>query len=321
MTRRESTAPRGHAQTPESARPRPRQKPATPHPAPAGRNRPGPKRGSEIELGNGKCITILYEDRSVLAVDKPAGWMLVPVSWQRTGWNLQAALMSSIAAGAFWARSRGLRFLRYVHRLDAETSGILLLGRSPGAVEALGTLFESRRVQKAYLAIVHGTPKADTWTCQLPLGPDPQAIGRVRADPRDGKAAETAFRVIATQTDARCGPLALIEARPLTGRTHQIRVHLATDGLPVLGDPLYGTGMSNPGRTSGLFPMALRAVRLEYRDPFTRRPVQIAAPETPFLAAFGFPTTRLSRHFRSVETERKDPKSDGREQQQKMTAP
>ena len=107
-----------------------------------------------IELPTGEKIPILYEDRSVIAIDKARGWMLVPFSWLKTGRNLQAALISSIAAGDFWARSRGLRFLRFVHRLDAETTGILLLAKSPGAVTIYGSLFESRKMEKLYLAVV-----------------------------------------------------------------------------------------------------------------------------------------------------------------------
>src|SRR5512147_523619 len=95
-----------------------------------------------IVLGDGTTISILYEDRSVLAIDKPPGWMLVPVSWQKTSWNLQAAIMSSITAGFFWARSRNLKFLKYVHRLDAETSGVLLFAKSQGALNTFGDLFE-----------------------------------------------------------------------------------------------------------------------------------------------------------------------------------
>src|SRR5213592_3384725 len=104
-------------------------------------------------------IEILYEDRSVLAIDKPRDWMLVPFSWQKTNRNLQAALTSSIAARDFWARSRNLRFLRFIHRLDAETTGVLLFGKSPGAVASYGRLFESRRMEKVYLAVVQGTPR------------------------------------------------------------------------------------------------------------------------------------------------------------------
>src|SRR6476659_2442701 len=120
-----------------------------------------------MELPTGDRIPILYEDRAVMAIDKPRGWMLVPFSWQRTSRNLQAALISSISARDFWARSRGLRFLRFVHRLDADTTGILLCGKSPGAVKTYGELFESRKMEKKYLAVVHGTPKQKEWTCRL----------------------------------------------------------------------------------------------------------------------------------------------------------
>src|SRR3954447_4415552 len=175
-----------------------------------------------IALRTGRKFRLLYEDRSVIAIDKPRDWMLVPFSWQKTDRNLQAAITSSIAAGDFWARSRGLRFLRSVHRLDAETTGILLLAKSQGAVASYGDLFESRRMEKVYLAIVGGTPKEPEWTCRLKLAPDPQAWGRMRVDNQDGKDAETSFRVLQQR-----GETALVEAHPLTGRTHQIRVHLA----------------------------------------------------------------------------------------------
>jgi RluA family pseudouridine synthase len=226
-----------------------------------------------IELSREDYLPILYEDRSIMAIDKPPGWMLVPVSWQRTDWNLQAALMSSIAAGHFWARSRNLKFLKYIHRLDAETSGILLLGKSPGAVNTFGDLFESRQMEKVYLAVTDKMPKEQEWTCRLALEPDPNRIGRVLAL-KSGKPAETAFRVLATANGR-----SLIEARPYSGRTHQIRVHLAESGCPIIGDELYGKAADA---------MALRAVGLAYRDPFTRRPVEIRAMTESFLKGYGF---------------------------------
>lgn len=231
-----------------------------------------------IELGHGRDIEripILYEDRAVIAIDKPRGWMLVPFTWQRTSRNLQAAIQSSIGSGAYWARCRQIRFLRYVHRLDAETTGILLFARSPGAVESLGELFESRRMEKKYLAVVEGVPKTEQWTCRLKLAKDDRDVSRMRVDGRAGKEAETWFRVVAA-LEGRT----LIEARPFTGRTHQIRVHLAESGVPILGDTLYGTRSE--------WPLALRAVELAYTDPFTRRPIQIRAPLDGFLSDYGF---------------------------------
>lgn len=232
---------------------------------------------SYIELGNGEQLPILFEDRSIIAIDKPRGWMLVPYNWQKTPWNLQAAIDSSLRAGSFWARSRNLKFLRHVHRLDADTTGILVLAKSLGAVESIGRLFESRQMEKVYLAVVQGPAPREQWTCRLSVCPDPKQIGKMRVDER-GKSSETQFRVV-QQNAGRT----LIEARPLTGRTHQIRLHLAESAAPVLGDELYGS-------TSGL-PLALRAVSLAYRDPFTKRPVRIVAPREGFLKEFGFEQT------------------------------
>jgi RluA family pseudouridine synthase len=234
-------------------------------------------RPNAIQLADGTSIPILYEDRSVLAMDKPAGWMLVPYSWDKTGRNLQLAISSAVEGGAFWARSRSLRFLKYIHRLDAETTGILLFGKSAGAVRSYGELFESRRMHKRYLAVVRGSPKQKEWVCRAKLGPDPAEHGRHRVDAR-GKEAETSFRMI----EQRNG-LTLIEARPVTGRTHQIRLHLMEAGLPIVGDTMYGVAEEKGRRNP---PMALRAVGLEYEDPFLRKKVRISAPSEAFVAQF-----------------------------------
>ena len=229
-----------------------------------------------IELPGCEPIPILYEDRSVLAIDKPQGWMLAPVSWRNTGRNLQAAIESSIAARDFWARSRSLKFLRHVHRLDGDTSGILLLAKSPGALQAYSRLFEGRQMKKTYLAVVSGRAPDVEWTCQLKLAPDTRQVGRMKVDARRGKSAETFFRRLRTH-----GNYSLIEASPRTGRTHQIRVHLAEARLPIIGDRLYGRSESGSS-------LALRAVELAYLDPFTKRRVEIHAPEERFLKQFGF---------------------------------
>jgi 23S rRNA pseudouridine1911/1915/1917 synthase len=236
-----------------------------------------------IELGTGEKLRILYEDRSVIAIDKPPGWMLIPFNWQNTGRNLQAAVTSAIAEGQFWARSRNLRYLQHVHRLDAETSGVLLFARSTGALHTFSELFESRKMHKRYLAVVQGVPAKKEWTCDLKLAPDPAQIGRMRVDAKTGKVAETHFCLLQTRSDQ-----SLVEAMPITGRTHQIRLHLAAEGFPVSGDPFYGPQGKPPARVERNAPLGLRAVQLEYRDPFTRKPVRIQAPPEPFLAKFGF---------------------------------
>jgi RluA family pseudouridine synthase len=191
------------------------------------------------------------------------------------------AITSSIAAKDFWARSRNLKFLRFVHRIDADTTGILLFAKSLGAVSTFGDLFESRKMEKRYLAVAHGVPKQTEWTCRQKLGPDAEQWGKMRVDPRNGKEAETVFRVLQV-----VGNSTLIEARPYTGRTHQIRVHLADSGHPIVGDEMYGS----PARKE----MALRAIGLEYQDPFTKRRVQIRAPVEEFCRKYGFQAPNLT---------------------------
>ena len=232
---------------------------------------------NSIQLPGCDPIPILFEDRSVLAIDKPRGWMLVPHSWRQTNWNLQAAIDSSIRADDFWARSRNLKYLRHIHRLDADTSGVMLFAKSEGSMRAMGDMFESRRMEKTYLAVVEGQPRQQEWTCELPLGPDLKKFGSMRVDrTEEGKDAETRFRVL--QSNDR---FTLIEASPLTGRTHQIRVHLAESGSPIMCDELYG-------RVEKGYRLGLRAIRLAYKDTFTRRPVSIMAPTDWFLKEFGF---------------------------------
>ena len=235
-----------------------------------------------IELSDGTHIPILYEDRAVMAIDKPAGWMLVPYNWDRTSLNLPLAIASSMLARDFWARARNLKYLRHVHRLDADTSGVLLMAKSSGALHSFGRLFESRQMEKRYLAVVEPVPKEKVWSCRLKIAPDPKQIGRMKLDSRHGKEAETHFRVLQV-----AGPAALVEARPVTGRTHQIRIHLAAAGYPVMDDSLYGSTRNRAENHE----LALRAMLLAYRDPFTKRPVRIEAPVETFLRRYGFEFT------------------------------
>lgn len=244
-------------------------------------------RPNSIDLPSGERIQILYEDRSVLAIDKPTGWMLAPDTWHNTSRNLHNALTDGLRRGEFWAKSRQLKFLRYVHRLDAETSGILLMAKSSGALKALSALFESRKMEKLYLAVVHGVPRQNEWSCDLKLGPVQGTPGKMKPD-RAGKEAQTRFRVLQSAQNTT-----LLEARPLTGRTHQIRVHLATGGHPVLGDILYGSPEQQ------IRSLGLRAIGLKYVDPFIRRQVRIQAPTDAFLQQFGFGAASSGVHRES----------------------
>src|SRR5262249_39977018 len=157
-----------------------------------------------------------------------------------------------------------------IHRLDSGTSGLLLLAKNRGVLRAYSEVFESRRVGKIYLAVVHGLPKAPVWRCELPLAPDTRQKGQMRVDRSPGKTAQTRFRLL------RSGKAtAVVAAQPLTGRTHQIRVHLAAAGHPIVGDPLYVGCLHRPDRAHDSKPrgsperlpaLALRAVALTYPD-------------------------------------------------------
>ena len=139
--------------------------------------------------------------------------MLVPHSWQKTNWKLQAAIVSSISAGDFWARARNLKFLKFVHRLDAETTGILLFAKSQGAVDGISDLFKTRKMEKTYLAVVAGAPPQDEWTCRQELGPPPAKLRR-RSAPAGHDGAQAALgdgehlRTAAAQGRAEVGRLA-----------------------------------------------------------------------------------------------------------------
>jgi 23S rRNA pseudouridine1911/1915/1917 synthase len=228
-----------------------------------------------VELPDGSQVSILHEDRAVMAIDKPPGWMLGPEDEEHVRRNLHIALTLGIEAGSWWAKCRSLKFVRFIHRLDAPTTGVLLLAKSRGALAPYGKLFATRLVQKTYLAVTDRIPKEREWTCTLPLGPDPAMPGRHRVEPENGKESETRFKVL-RELNGR----ALIEAYPLTGRTHQIRLHLLAAGCPVTGDILYGKP-----HPAGL---GLRAVELCYPDPFDRRPIRIRADRVGFETAFGF---------------------------------
>jgi RluA family pseudouridine synthase len=149
--------------------------------------------------------------------------------------NLMKLLHNGIAAGKPWARERGLNYLMNAHRLDFETSGVILLAKTKPALVALADLFGSEKPLKQYAALVQGTPAEDKFELDAPLAPHPVKTGLVRVDLKNGKRARTSFEVL-----ERFSGWTLLRCVPLTGRTHQIRVHLRHAGLPIVGDELYG---------------------------------------------------------------------------------
>lgn len=201
---------------------------------------------------------LLYRDGLMLIINKPAG---LPVhSGPGGGDNLE---------NYFDALRFGLpRPPALAHRLDCDTSGCLVLGRHPKALRKLGRLFSEGRVEKTYWAICKGAPKKLSGTIDAPLKKEQRGKGWRVEISDDGQGARTTYRVL-----AQADELSFIEAKPKTGRTHQIRVHLASIGAPILGDPQYGD-LSDEERAQ---PMMLHARRVVIPISINRSPVTIVA--------------------------------------------
>jgi pseudouridine synthase, RluA family len=168
---------------------------------------------------------ILLEDDAVLAINKPAGLLVLPDRYDHTLFNLYDLLKETF----------GTIFV--VHRIDRETSGVVLFAKTAEAHAQLNTAFEQRQVEKKYRAIVAGTSHTESGSINFPIIENEHGVRKMKVDTKKGKEARTDYTVI-----ERFGGYALVDARPHTGRTHQIRVHLSAIGLPILADPLYGDG-------------------------------------------------------------------------------
>ncbi len=182
-------------------------------------------------------VPVVFEDEHLLALDKPARMLTSPDRYDPNRPNLMKLLHEGITKGTPWAAQRGLTYLMNAHRLDFETSGVILLAKSKPVLIALANLFATEKPVKRYVALVHGNPVKDTFEVDAKLAPHPVKTGLMRVDEKDGKRSKTEFELL-----EKFDGYSLIECRPLTGRTHQIRVHLKQAGLPIVGDVLYGGG-------------------------------------------------------------------------------
>jgi tRNA pseudouridine32 synthase/23S rRNA pseudouridine746 synthase len=188
-------------------------------------------------------ITVLHADAAIAVLDKPSGLLSVPAKPPGEQDSLVAR------ARAAWTD------IRLVHRLDRDTSGVMVFARSAAAQRQLGWQFERRGVSKEYLALVAGDVAADAGRIELPLVCDWPNRPRQMVCHLRGKPAVTDWEVL-----GREGNRTRLRLRPLTGRSHQLRVHLAAIGHPILGDPLYGDAGSAER-------MQLHAARLGFRHP------------------------------------------------------
>lgn len=232
-------------------------------------------------------LEILYEDEDLVAVNKPSGMVVYPAAGHAHGTLVQGLLHGGrVLAAAAGAERPGV-----VHRLDKDTSGVIVLAKSDLAYYGLIKQFKERTVDKVYLALVHGLLEEDEGVIEAPLGRDPHhpLLVGVRAERRGGRPALTAFRVLGrfppSPKDAEEQGLTLLEVRPHTGRTHQIRVHLKAIGHPLVGDPVYGRKRSSsqtPKRR-----LMLHAWQIELTHPRTEGRLRITAPLPPEFSAYG----------------------------------
>lgn len=201
-------------------------------------------------------LDIVYEDAQIIVANKPAGLLSVPGKNEGREDCLTARLQAK-----FWDAL-------LVHRLDCDTSGLIIYARTKQAQGFLGQEFEKRRAEKTYIARVWGVPASPSGLIDLPIGPVWEDRPRQQVDLEHGRASQTGWQVL--QTDANT---ARMQLHPKTGRSHQLRVHMLALGHPILGDPIYATG---PARD---FPrLMLHAQELALHHPATGEWVCFSAP-------------------------------------------
>lgn len=238
----------------------------------------------EAPVAPAQELPILFESEALLALDKPAGLAVEPERWARRNATVSGALLSMAMersgsqpqspldpSGAMGFRPRVL------HRLDKETSGVLLVAKTLEAERLLRTAFEERQVKKSYLALVEGEhplEEGESELIDLPLGPDERRSGRMRVVERKGKPSQTRVEV-----EERFHGYTLLRCEPLTGRTHQIRVHLGAVGFPLAVDRTYGRRKS----------LALSEIKRGYRPKPGRAELPLVERQTLHAAALEFP--------------------------------
>jgi 23S rRNA pseudouridine955/2504/2580 synthase len=231
-------------------------------------------------------IPVLFEDQHLLALHKPTHLLTSPDRIDAQRPSLMKLLHAGIQRGALWSKARGPSYLMHAHRLDFETSGVLLLAKSKSTLIALAKLFGSEKTVKYFVALVQGAPPQDSFAVEAKLAPHPVNIGLMRVDEKSGKRSRTQFEVL-----EKFSGCTLMKCQPLTDRSHQIRVHLRHVGLPIVGDAVYGGSPLLLSRLKSEYRLkpkqterplisrvALHAVELTLPHPITGTTITITAP-------------------------------------------
>jgi 23S rRNA pseudouridine1911/1915/1917 synthase len=213
-------------------------------------------------------LRLAYEDEYLLVVDKPAGVVVHPSAGHATGTLVHGVLARGAAGGD--EERPGI-----VHRLDRDTSGLLVVARSEEAHRRLKRLVQRRELERTYTALVRGRPRSRAGRIDAPIGRDRRVPTRQSLDTDRPRDAVTHFELV-----EQLGEYALLRVRLETGRTHQIRVHLAAIGLPVVGDAVYGAPDPVLGR------QFLHATRLAFTHPFSEARIEVESPLPADLAGY-----------------------------------
>ena len=228
-------------------------------------------------------LELLYEDADVAVVNKPAGMIVHPGAGADTG-TMVAALLHRFGGSGGLSTVGGPLRPGIVHRLDKDTSGVIVIALNDEAHTKLTENFRNRLVQKTYLALLHGKMKGEKGVVDLPVARDLRRPSRMTARRREGRAARTDWR-----TRFRLEGFTLIEADLHTGRTHQIRVHFSTLGCPVVGDTVYGAPRQERVGTELMPPLGrnfLHAARIAFDHPRTGQRIEFRAPLPPELVSY-----------------------------------
>ncbi len=222
------------------------------------------------------ALDIVYEDELLLVLDKPPGLVVHPAAGNPDG-TLVNALLAHCAGRL--SGIGGVVRPGIVHRLDKDTSGLMVVAKTDAAHAALSAQFADRSLSRDYLAVVHGVPRPAAGVIEAPIGRDPRHRQRMAVVRRGGKPAVTRYRLVEAFASSAA---ALLDCRLETGRTHQIRVHLASRGHPLVGDALYGRRAAQAHPAIQAFPrQALHAARLRFVHPASGEPMEFRCRPPP----------------------------------------